>query len=377
MLPQLQSLDSVDFLLTKKIRLCIAGMAGAGTFGHLWDVPGISDVLVGCYMPYAKENIDDFLGFTPDGYCNEGTAMDFAMEAFYRAYQYGGAPAVGVGLSAVVASKEAHRGYHRIFVATFQEHKATLTYVKLVKGVGAERRHLDGQICNALLIGALKDVASGYSTGVNLPEGCIEDFRNGRAEGLAEERLHLRPYFSSTGKRLMELPIDDYKQRGAVYPDTYDPPHFGHFGVAKNYIDCYGGPIAFTIEGKPPHKDPIHTFKLLQRVKLLKGHNVMLTWGAPLYADKSKLFPGINLILGADVFQTVINPKWGLSQESLAEVLLHNGSTLIVADRKVNGVTHKLRDFTYSVSIPVRSLECNFDISSTDVRERKRSPTTY
>jgi nicotinamide mononucleotide (NMN) deamidase PncC len=118
-LPQLPPLDSVNFLPTKKIRLCIAGMAGAGTFGHIWDVPGVSDVLVGCHMPYAKEEIDNFLGFAPDGYANEGAAMDFAMDAFYRAYQYGGAAAIGIGVCAVTASHTAHKGDHRIFVATF------------------------------------------------------------------------------------------------------------------------------------------------------------------------------------------------------------------------------------------------------------------
>ena len=373
-MPQIR-LPSLDALPGKKIRLCIAGIAGAGTFGHIWDVPGISDVLVGCHMPYAKEEIDDFLGFTPDGYCNEGTAMDFAMEAFYKAYQYEGARAIGVGLSAVVASTTAHRGDHRIFVATFQEHRATLAYARLVKGVGAERRHLDGQICDAMLVGAIKDAVGNISTGVDLPDGCIEDFRMGRAEGLADERIRRRPYFSSTGKRLLEFPRDEYKQRGAIYPGTYNPPHYGHFGVEGNYINYYGGPVAFTIEGSPPHKDPIQTFQLLQRAKLLKGHNVMFTWGAPLYADKSKLFPGINLLLGAEVFQTVIDPKWGISQEDLARTLLDNGSTLIVADRKVDGVTKKLNDFTYSTRLPVRHLKCDFDICSTDIREGKRSPT--
>lgn len=376
LLPQLQPLDSVDFLPTKKVRLCISGMAGAGTFGHIWDVPGVSDVLVGCHMPYAKEDIDSFLGFSPDGYANEGTAMDFAMDAFYRAYQYEGAPAIGIGVCAVTASTTAHKGDHRIFVATFQEHKATLTYVKLVKGVGAERRHLDGQICNAILISALKDVTNSSITGLDLPEGCIEEFRNGRAEGLAEERLRRRPYFSSTGKRLLEFPKEEYRQRGAIFPGSFNPPHFGHFGMADSYINHVGGPVAFTIEASPPHKESIKTWEILQRAKMLQGHNVYITRGYPYFVDKARHLPGLPIIIGADAFETLFDEKrWGITIEEQARLLSGTGSTLMVVERNIEGRVKRLSDFPYPVNMPCRGLQGSFDVCSTDIREGRRSRT--
>ena len=375
-LPQLQPLDSVDFLPTKKLRLCIAGMAGAGVFGHIWDVPGVSDVLVGCHMPYAKEDIDSFLGFSPDGYANEGTAMDFAMDAFYRAYQYEGAPAVGIGVCAVTASTTAHKGDHRIFVATFQEHKATLTYVKLVKGVGAERRHLDGQICNAILISAIKDVARTFITGLDFPEGCIEEFNNGRAEGLAEERIRRRPYFSSTGKRLLEFPKGEYRQRGVMLPGSFNPPHFGHFGLADEYIECIGGPVAFTLEAKPPHKEPLKAWDILKRAKMLQGRNVYVTWGSPYYVDKAKHLPGVGILLGADSFDTLFDAKrWGITIEEQANIFSETHTSLTVADRRLDGVMKKLEDFTYPSHLKCYRLRCDFNISSTDIREGKRSRT--
>jgi len=375
-LPQLQSLDSVDFLPTKKVRLCIAGMAGAGTFGHIWDVPGVSDVLVGCHMPYAKEDIDNFLGFSPDGYANEGTAMDFAMDAFYRAYQYEGAPAIGIGVCAVTASTTAHKGDHRIFVATFQEYKATLTYVKLVKGVGAERRHLDGQICNALLISSIKDATNTFITGLDLPEGCIEEFRNGRAEVLSEERLRRRPYFSSTGKRLLEFPKDEYRRRGALLPGSFNPPHFGHFGLADGYIDQVGGPVAFTLEAEPPHKNPLKPWDILKRAKMLQGRNVYITWGAPYYVDKAKHLPGIEILLGADSLETLFDAKrWGITIEEQAKIFTETCTGLTIADRRLDGVMKTLMDFPCPPNLRCHRLQCDFDISSTDIREGKRYKT--
>jgi hypothetical protein len=327
-------------------------------------------------MPYSKEDIDNFLGFSPDGYANEGTAMDFAMNAFYRAYQYEGAPAIGIGVCAVTASTTAHKGDHRIFVATFQEHKATLTYVKLVKGVGAERRHLDGQICNTLLISAVKNATSSLTTGIDLPEGCIEDFRNGRAETLAEERIRRRPYFSSTGKRFLEFPRDEYRKRGAMLPGSFNPPHFGHFGLADGYIEHVGGPVAFTLEAEPPHKNQLRSWDILKRAKMLHGRNVYVTWGAPYYVDKARHLPGIGVLLGADSFETLFDSKrWGFTIEEQAKIFEKTHTGLIIADRRLEGVMRTLMDFNCPPNLKCSRLQCDFDVCSTDIREGKRSRT--
>jgi hypothetical protein len=374
----LEPLDSLSFLPSHDVRLCIAGMGGVGVYPHIWNIPGISNVLTGCYMPYAKEEIDDFLGFTPDGYCHEGTAMDFAMEAFYRAYQYKKNPAIGIGLVAVTTSTEAHRGDHRVFVATFQEHKATMTYVRLVKdsGEALARRILDGQICDRLLVSAIKTAVGGKDLGVNLPDGCIEQFISGRAEELADQRLRLRPFFSSTGKRLKNFPLKEYRRRGAILPGSFNPPHFGHFGMADNYYADNGGPVTFSIEGTPPHKDPIKSWQLLQRAKLLQGRNVLFTWGTPYYIDKVVNFPGVDILMGADNFEMLFDCKrWGITIEDQAKVLNDNGSTLVVVDRRVNGEVKRLEDFKYPDNLPCRGIRGNFDITSTEIREGRREPT--
>src|SRR3954468_8124020 len=87
------------------LRISIAASgAGAGLQKMLWDVPGISAVLMEGVFPYSTDATDQFLRFKPEQYCSAKTAMAMAMECYYRAYQPGGPKAIGVGLSASVAS---------------------------------------------------------------------------------------------------------------------------------------------------------------------------------------------------------------------------------------------------------------------------------
>jgi hypothetical protein len=361
-------------LLTKKVRICIATSEGGGPLlTALSEIPGISSVLMGFYKPYGKEEIDTFHGYTPKSYCDEALSMDRAMMAYYRAYSYGEAPAIGIGLTASVATTEVHRGDHRIILSTFQEGKATQYYIKLTKRSGQANRVLDVEICNTLLINALLEVV-GESAFINgLPQGVFEEYHfTSDAMPLADQQLKDHPFFSATGERLKAFPLEKYRV-GAVYPGTYDPPHFGHFGVKQNYTNLMIGPVAFSIEAHPLHKDPIPTCKLLQRAKMLKGHDVFLTFGAPLYVDKVKLTPGLYFILGADVFPTVIDPKWGVPVEDIIRTLRKNNSVFFVGDRTVNGALVTLNDISYPKDFPCMRLEGHFDISSSAVRNGERT----
>jgi hypothetical protein len=147
-------------LLSKKARLAIVCTgAGAGVQNELWKIPGISSILVDSSFPYANEFTDQYLGFIPENnkYCTAEVAVELAMQAYYRAYKLGEAPAIGIGLTASVASVHAHRGDHRAFVSSISEKGCTLTSIKLSKGCGEEARATDGIICDYFVIKAISE----------------------------------------------------------------------------------------------------------------------------------------------------------------------------------------------------------------------------
>src|SRR5947207_1761095 len=116
--------------------------AGAGLAQRLWSVPGASSFLVGAAFPYATEAVDAFLGFVPERYCSEETALDLAMAAYLEAGP--GEDAIGVGLTASVASSKPHRGAHRVYAASLGRGGARLYAAVPDRDRGTGARERDG-----------------------------------------------------------------------------------------------------------------------------------------------------------------------------------------------------------------------------------------
>src|SRR6478735_4176453 len=97
-----------------RIFIAVTG-AGAGAQNRIWSVPGCSKYFAGAMFPYGCDQTDELLGFKPDKYVSENTALDLAMASYLRAWDKDGCDAIGIGLSASVASTAQHRGEHEIF----------------------------------------------------------------------------------------------------------------------------------------------------------------------------------------------------------------------------------------------------------------------
>lgn len=349
-------------ILTKRARLALVCTgAGAGIQQSLWNIPGISAVLADSSFPYAPEATSDYLGFTPGQFCSEATAIDLAMAAYYRAYKPGAPPAVGVGLTASVASLKAHRGDHRAHAAYFSDTGCKVYTVILEKGVGAEQRGIDGQICDSLAERVIQD-ALGLPSTATL--GCAET--DGAA--FAQSSFMHRPFFSKEGLRAETFPLERVAPFGAVLPGTFNPPHEGHFGMASAYSQNVGGPVLFAIEATPPHKEALRTAEMLQRAKMLKGQEVLFTEGAGLYLDKARRFPGMGMILGADALVQMLDPKWGVSTDELVCGL--SQTTLYVVDREIGGKLLQLEQVKVPVGIRCKPLRGRWDVSSSELRSR-------
>jgi hypothetical protein len=139
--------------------------AGAGIQSALWSVPGSSAFLAGAAFPYAGHETTRFLGFEPARFCDDDAALELAIAAYLRARETccadardgrASAAALGLGLTASVASLAPHRGDHRVFVATVGTRGATTLWsARLLKGAGAAWRSADGMFADRLGLHAL------------------------------------------------------------------------------------------------------------------------------------------------------------------------------------------------------------------------------
>lgn len=325
-------MDPALMLETKCRAYVVATGAGAGLQKLLWDVPGISDVLVGAALPYATDAMDRFLGFSPAQYCSEDTAIAMALAAYGEAFAPGGAPAIGLGLTASVASRSAHRGDHRVFVAAVSEAGATLVSATLNKGSGAEARRRDGDVCDAIGLSAL--LASAQRRPIE-PSHDVAHWSSLECSARAMQVFLERPYFAASGKR-REAPTNGNGL--ALFPGAFNPPHDGHFWMARENA------ATFHITIDPPHKPALSIAQVLQRAKLLDGFSRLFTEGDPLYLDKARRFPGAKILIGADAVARMLEPKWGVEIGSLLRELRQLGIRLLVADREMDGKLLSLDD---------------------------------
>jgi nicotinic acid mononucleotide adenylyltransferase len=355
--------------------------AGAGIQAALWRVPGCSAFLVGASFPYDEAETEELLGFRPERFASEETAIDLASTAYVHAVDARGSsptraidskgesagvlPArrpIGVGLSASVATLAAHRGDHRVHVAVVTEDGALGRTLVLPKGSGPERRRRDGAAADALALRALL-----HAAGVE-PDGALEDWTD-----RATARFFARPYWTESGRRreASELP-----KGSAIFPGAFDPPHAGHLAIAEEAAIASGAPTVFAICASAPHKEPLSLGELLRRAKLLKGERVLFTTGDPLYLDKARRLPGRTFVLGADAVMRMLDPRWGASIEPMFEELAGLRARFRVFGRAVDGVEVTASDAIAKVPERHRRLFVaaagRWDVSSSELRARAK-----
>jgi nicotinic acid mononucleotide adenylyltransferase/nicotinamide mononucleotide (NMN) deamidase PncC len=349
----------------------IATGGGAGLQRRLWEVPGSSAYLSGCSFPYATEEQEELLGFKPEHFCSEEAAVDLASAAYMKAYNFGGKKPVGVGITASVASEKEHRGEHRVFICVMTDEKVQLLHHTFTKGVGQAKRFEDGERCDTLGFWMLLETANIFgSTSV------AKDARD--ATDLARSRFFARPFFGANGKRLGKMPTNRHL---ALMPGAYNPPHEGHFGTAQYVMDEYGRTVVYEVTAEPPHKEALSVQLLLQRAKLLHGHDRLFTQRTPLYLDKARANPGIPLVLGADAMVRMLDPKWGVDLNELFIGFESLNTKLLVSGRMIGDKFVTCNDIlkdlfrtnvplwnsAQSVMLPVGG---RFDISSTELRNK-------
>ena len=348
----------------------IATGAGAGLQQALWSVPGSSAYLSGASFPYAQEETEELLGFTPEHFCDEATAVDLASAAYMKAYRWGGNKPVGVGVTASVASEKEHRGDHRFFICVITDERIWTKKVVLTKGVGARVRANDGAMCDDAALMMLLDATN---TAVWPSE--VSDYKD--ATELAHSRFFARPFFTADGKRHAQVENPkDY----ALMPGSFNPPHEGHLGLADSFRREHGKNVLFEIGTKPPHKAPPTVQELLKRAKLLRGRDILFTTDIPMYLEKARAFPGMPMIVGADTLLRILDSKWGINPRDVIRELITSYNTLFVSGRLIDGKFTTRDDIVNSLPAEVtkgfdmrvfQSLEGRWDVSSTELRNKK------
>ncbi|HUB05499.1 MAG TPA: hypothetical protein VMB50_00775, partial [Myxococcales bacterium] len=184
------------------------------------------------------------------------------------------------------------------------------------------------------------------------------------ADAIARARLLARPFFGRDGRRLAARP-DEVR---TLFPGSFDPPHFGHVGMATASARATGRPPAFCLTLHPPHKLPLSTAVALQRVRQLRGQDVLISEGDPLYLDKGRRHPGCAFLMGADALDRMLDPRWCPVLPMLAE-FDRLGTRFQVVGR-ATAPPAPFANVPQAFRHLFSELPGRFDVSSTDLRRQ-------
>jgi hypothetical protein len=320
--------------------------AGAGIQHRVWSTPGCSEYFAGAAFPYSKQETDDFLGFAPQSYCSTEAAIQLAMAAYMRAWNWPDKRAIGVAITASVASLTEHRGDHRIHVAAVSEAGCwTHTYI-LTKATGALERQVDGAMADELA-SAFWGIAENQE-------------REPDATELARKLFFEHPLFLPTGERRTKL-----APTGPLFPGAFNPPHIAHTEPAERYG------ATFWVDATHPHKSALSLSDLLRRAKLLKGRARYFTECAPLYIDKARRFESTTFLIGTDALKRMLDPKWGPEVLPMLFEFSSIGTRFLVLERDQDTTF----DLLLNAGVPVQlqsmfsTIGAGYDVSSTALRE--------
>lgn len=354
---------------------CTGG--GAGLQQALWNLPGCSSFLTGAVFPYAARATNEFLGFAPKSYCSRETAIQLAMQSYYRAYAPGAERSIGLGLCAVVATKEKHRGEHRIFAAVMVDTDCLVHEVVLERRSGDRARIDDGEICDLVGLNALRS-AVGLSIDpiAKYPNVKRAEISSGYCEGCDLFLQHpvFRPDGTRTSVRAMDAEIGMWPS--VMMPGAFNPAHGGHYQMARVVEHYQGRPVVFQISLSPPHKTGLGLGESLRRAKGLVGKHVLFLTNDALYIDKARQFPGTAFIIGIDAVIRMLDPKWGPKIEPMLAELRRLGTRFYVFGRMVGEQGFQtLAD----IDIPeagrelFKQIEGRWDVSSSALRAEQRA----
>jgi nicotinamide mononucleotide (NMN) deamidase PncC len=313
--------ENINKTPTKCVVITTGG--GAGVFDLLLNQGGGSNTLLSGLIPYSNKEVINLLKFTPDKFCSEQTARQLAMAAYLKARGLANPdePVIGVACTASLQGVPSERNgrTHSIYVAlqtrnSTQTASLTLTSED-VKGV------FDKCLNYATAIRYLEEEISAYMILNALAKGCQVEHRIEVLPG-AEEKIKYDGFYSEKLGDILEgkirysgflgtepFSLDGwFDRRSVIFPGSFNPIHQGHLEMAE-LIAKKDKKVIFEISLSNADKGMLDFITV--RDRLLKINNLVLITNAPLFTDKSRLFPDVSFIVGHDTYKRVLSGKYG------------------------------------------------------------------
>ncbi len=356
--------------------------SGAGTLFLTWlhSVAGSSQTVLEACDRYAKASLTSLLSFTPSRFSSTEVAKALAQKAFSRAHELAklenlsNKPSLGLACTASIVTSKQKQGQHNCYVAISDN--LGVVFYELVLQKGMRNRDAEEELVSLLILKALTEYCALEPPSLPLmpaEEVKIHFEPSKTLKNFAEQKnSHLKV---SIGGAL--TPISKVENT-AILSGSFNPLHKGHLELAKVAQKQLGKPVDFELPIINAEKADIDLVETLKRTRQFLGKANLYLTQAPLFSDKTTIFPKSTFIVGADTAIRLIETRFYQDSEEqmLAsfEILRQAGCCFMVAGRLVKGQFIGLRDINVPKNLKdlFRELpENNFrlDISSGEIRK--------
>ena len=257
----------------------VLAVSGAGSQAVAWllGVSGASRTILEVVVPYGRLSMIDLVGFEPDQFVSQQTALNMAEACYRRAVRLreGDAPVVGLACTATIATDRPKRGEHRAFIATWDELGWASSSLRLEKG--HRDRAGEEELVSRLVVAALCQ-ASGIEPGLDFDFTEADDLVSQQEDHPAPLQRLLNGEVGSVVVGLDGDMQPDQPLRATLLPGSFNPLHHGHLGLAQAAAAMSGNEVVFELSITNVDKPPLDAGEVAKRLDQFQGKSrVVLT----------------------------------------------------------------------------------------------------